>query len=69
MRVPSALGTMDMYVRARSKKKLNEGDVAPALLKAKTKDLPCIFLSNGEFTKKSLLLIEKEYKGLLIKKL
>jgi hypothetical protein len=67
--VPSAVGTMDMYVRARNKKKLNEGDVAPALLRAKTKDLPCLFLTNGEFTKKSLALINKEYKGIIIKQL
>ncbi|MCB1084333.1 MAG: hypothetical protein KDK61_08475, partial [Simkania sp.] len=64
VKVPSALGHMEMYCRAKNKKKLNEGDVAPALLKAKTKDLPCIFLSNGDFTKKSLAIIEKEYKGL-----
>lgn len=67
--VPSSVGSMEMYCRARNKKKLNEGDVAPALLKAKTKDLPCIFLTSGKFTKKSLELIEKEYKGLLIKNL
>lgn len=67
--VPSAVGSMDMYCRARNKKKLNEGDVAPALLKAKTKDLPCLFLTNGEFTKKALEIIKKEYKGILIKKL
>lgn len=67
--VPSAVGSMEMYCRARNKKKLTEGDVAPALLKAKIKDLPCIFLSNGDFSKKSLQVIDKEYKGLILKKL
>ena len=65
--VPSALGFVKYYVRARNKKKLNEGDVAPALLKAKQKDLQCLFLTNGEFTKKSLAIIDKEYSGILIK--
>jgi len=65
--VPSAIGTIKYYCRARNKKKLNEGDVAPALLKAKTKDLQCLYLTNGEFTKKALVLIKKEYSGLIIK--
>ncbi|MBN1175191.1 hypothetical protein JXA48_00965 [Candidatus Woesearchaeota archaeon] len=65
--VPSAIGTINYYCRARNKKKLNEGDVAPALLKAKQKDLQCLFLTNGEFTKKSLVMMKKEYQGLIIK--
>lgn len=65
--VPSAIGTINYYCRARNKKKLNEGDVAPALLKAKQKDLQCLFLTNGEFTKKSLAMMKKEYQGLIIK--
>ena len=64
--VPSAVGELKMYCRARNKKKLNEGDVAPALLKAKQLDLPCLFLTGGSFTKKSLALIEKEYSGVLL---
>lgn len=65
--VGSAIGTIKYYCRARNKKKLSEGDVAPALLKSKQKDLQCLFLTNGEFTKKSLELIKKEYSGLIIK--
>lgn len=67
--VPSGVGNLKMFCKARNKKKLTEGDVAPALLKAKTKELPCLFLTNGQFTKKSLGIINKEYKGLVIKNL
>lgn len=66
IRVHTDVGDMRMFARAKSKKKLNEGDVAPALLKAKTKELPCLFLTDGEFTKKSLKLMQHEYKGLII---
>jgi len=69
IQVPSGVGSLKMLCRARNKKKLNEGDVAPALLRAKTKDLPCLFLTTGVFTKKSLELIHKEYPGLIIKKI
>ncbi|MFP4119184.1 MAG: hypothetical protein ACLFTH_03965 [Candidatus Woesearchaeota archaeon] len=64
--VRTDVGKLKMFSRAKSKKKLNEGDVAPALLKAKTKELPCLFLTDGEFTKKSKRLMNTEYKGLLI---
>lgn len=69
VQVPSGIGRIKMLCRARNKKRLNEGDVAPALLKAKTKDLPCLFLTSGDFTKKSKELIAKEYKGVIIKKI
>ncbi|MGM5481431.1 MAG: hypothetical protein ACQESE_03395 [Nanobdellota archaeon] len=67
--VGTDVGELKMFARAKSKKKLNEGDVAPALLKAKTKELPCLFLTDGEFTKKGLKLMEHEYKGLMIDQL
>lgn len=67
--VETVIGDLRMFIRAKRKKKLNEGDVAPALLKAKTRELPCIFLTDGEFTKKSLKHMQQEYKGLVINKL
>jgi hypothetical protein len=67
IQVSSAVGRMDMFCLARNKKKLNQNDVAPALLKAKKHELPCFFLTNGAFTKKSKDIIKKEYKGVIIK--
>ncbi|MFP4523062.1 MAG: hypothetical protein ACOCQQ_00660 [Candidatus Nanoarchaeia archaeon] len=65
-KVPSAVGSLKMFIRAKDKKRLNEGDIAPALLRAKKHDLPCLFLTTGQFTKKSLKLIEEEYTGVII---
>lgn len=65
-KVPSAFGSLKMFIRAKDKKRLNEGDVAPALLRAKKLDLQCLFLTTGQFTKKSLSLIEEEYSGVII---
>lgn len=67
--LPTAVGPLQLYAHARNKKKLNEGDVAPALLKAKLFDLPCLYLYDGEFTKKALTIIEEEYKGIILKEL
>ena len=58
-----------MLCRCRNKKRLNESDVAPALLRAKSRDQFLLFLTPGEFTKKSKLLMDQEYKGLTIEQL
>lgn len=69
VRVPSAVGQMKMFCRAKEKKKMTEGDVAPALLKAKQRDLPLLFLARGDFTKKSKVMMKKEYSGLILKQI
>jgi hypothetical protein len=67
--VPSNIGNVLMLSRAKFKAKLNESDVAPILLSAKTMGIPALFVTNGDFTKKSLDLIKKTYTGLIINKL
>jgi len=69
IKLPTMIGDLEFLAYARNKKKLNETDAALALLKAKNEDLQCLFLTNGDFTKKSLQIINKEYKGMIIKKL
>jgi septum formation inhibitor MinC len=69
LRVPTAVGDITMLARAKSKKRLNESDVAPALLRAKNKNMFCLFLTQGDFTKKSQELMTKEYTGLIQKQL
>ncbi|MGE0793634.1 MAG: hypothetical protein AB7V77_05650 [Candidatus Woesearchaeota archaeon] len=69
LKVPSAVGNIIMLARAKDKKKLNETDVAPALLSAKLIDVTCLFLTTGEFTKKAQKEIETLYTGLIVTKL
>ncbi len=69
IQISSVVGEMTLLCRAKNKKRLTESDVAPALLRAKNKNLFCLFLTPGEFTKKSKELISKEYTGLMIKQL
>ncbi len=66
IKVPSNIGKIVMLARAKDKKKLNESDVAPALLASKMIDVSCLFLITGEFTKKSLKEIDKLYTGLIV---
>ncbi|MEA3398922.1 MAG: hypothetical protein U9R00_00190 [Patescibacteria group bacterium] len=69
VKISTSVGNINMLARAKNKKRLSENDVAPALLRAKNKDLFCLFLTPGEYTKKSEELISKEYTGLIRKQL
>lgn len=66
VKIPSALGTLDFYLIARNKKKINEGDLSLAYHKGQSNKLPILFLSTGIITKKAEKYIEKNLKGHLV---
>ncbi len=65
--VNSEIGAINFFVKYRDKKKLNEGDLSLAL--NESKNMPLIFLTTGELSKKTEKLMETEYKGILFRKL
>ena len=69
LRIPSAIGRLTYYAKAKSKKKSNDGDVAAALLTGQTKRLPTIYLTTGEVTKKAKEMTKKELRGVIIKEI
>jgi len=42
-----------IYCKAKDKSSISEGDLAPALIFAQSKKMPCLFISTGELTKKA----------------
>ncbi len=54
--VPSSVGTIDYYCKAKNKKKCTEGEIASAFVAAQLKKLPALFLTTGEITKKLKIL-------------
>jgi hypothetical protein len=58
-----------IYCKAKDKNTISEGDLAPALIFAQNKKMPCLFLSTGELTKKVELLITKEFSGLTFERI
>jgi hypothetical protein len=54
LEVPTAVGTITFFAKARSKKSSNDGDLAAAILKAKTYNLPALYLTTGNVTNKAL---------------
>ncbi len=58
-----------IYCKYKDKKTINEGDLAVALLSAKTKKMQCVFLTTGTLNKKAESMMEKELKELILEKI
>jgi hypothetical protein len=53
-----------IYCKAKDKSVISEADLAPALIFAQNKKMPCLFISTGELTKTASILITREFSGL-----
>jgi len=69
VKVPSNVGKLEYYCKAKNRKIINEGDLAYALIQGQAKRLPVIFLTNGELNKRAKEVLDKEIKGLVVVKL
>ena len=64
--LPSPVGNLRYYVKAKAKKKVNEGDLSTAFIKGQSKRLPVLFISKGEVSKKAQELLDVEFKGMKV---
>tara|TARA_Y100000310_G_C20689449_1_gene821246 strand:- start:331 stop:1320 length:990 start_codon:yes stop_codon:yes gene_type:complete len=69
VKIPTDIGNLAYMVKAKNKKKLNEGELLLAFTEAQNEKLPLIFLTNGETTKKAQEYMIKNMKGLVFKRL
>lgn len=67
--IPSEIGKLNYFVKVKSKKRVNEGDLSLARDKGRERKLPVLFLSKGDMTKKAKEYLEKNLKGYLIFKM
>lgn len=65
--VPSRIGSQEYYCRAKSKKKVNDGDLSSAYIQGQAAKLPVLFLITGELNKKAKEMLTEEFKGMLVK--
>ncbi|GIU69381.1 MAG: hypothetical protein KatS3mg002_0617 [Candidatus Woesearchaeota archaeon] len=54
------------YCVAKRKKTINEGDLSTALIYSQQKNMPCIFIADGNLTKKTESMLQKEFKNLTL---
>lgn len=64
--LPSPVGTLSYYCKARSKKKITDADISAAYVQGQIKKLPVIFLTDGELTKQAHAVLA-QLKGITIK--
>ncbi len=69
IKVPSSIGSVRYYCKARSKKRFNDSDLSNVYVQGEIKKLPVLFLITGELTKKAQALLEEQFKNLNVKKI
>lgn len=67
--VPSSIGTLDFYCKAKNKMRCSDGDISTVFLEGQRRKLPILFLTTGEITKKAITLLSSELKTVTVKKL
>jgi hypothetical protein len=67
--LPSSVGELRYYCKAKAKKSVNEGDVSAAFVQGQIRKLPVLFLSPGELAKKAKELVSNELSALTYKRL
>ncbi len=67
--VPSTVGNINYYCKAKSKKKVGDSDLASAFVKGQLKKLPVLFLTVGDLTKKAKEMLDEEFQNLKVKKI
>ena len=69
LEVPSGIGTLEYYCKAKNKSRISESDLSSAYIQGQIKKLPVLFLTKGELTKKAKEMLSKEFKNINISKL
>ncbi len=67
--VPSVVGNLQYYCRAKNKKRVSDSDLSSAYVKGQLKRLPVIVLSGGDLSAKAEEILKKELTSLTFKKI
>ena len=65
--IPSAVGHIEYYCKAKNKRKVNDSDISTAYVQGQLKKLPAMFLTTGDLTKKAKEMLSKEIKISILK--
>jgi len=66
VKIPSNVGELSFYVKAKNKKTVSNVDLMMAYSEGQKRNMPVLFLSNGRLTKKSEEYIKKELTGQVV---
>lgn len=69
LKVPSVVGSMTYFCKAKQKGKCDEKDLSAAYMEAQMKKLPLLFLYTGELTKKAQEMLDSgAFENVIVKK-
>jgi len=70
LRVPSVVGDITYFSKAKSKTRCDEKDLSAAYMEAQAKKLPLLFLYTNELNKKSLEMLDSGvFENVVVKKI
>lgn len=69
VKLPSPLGTLNYLLYAKDKNKISDADITLAHTEAQHHNLPLIFVSPGEMSKKASRLLDEKCKSMIFKQL
>jgi hypothetical protein len=67
--IPSSVGSLKYYCKAKAKQKCNDGDLSSAFVQGQVKKMPVLFLMSGQLTKKALQMLKTEFNNVTVKQL
>lgn len=67
--IPSNVGKLHYYCKARNKMRCNDGDLSTAYIQSQAQKLPILFLTTGDVTKKAGAMAAQEFKTMTIQKI
>lgn len=68
-KIPSNIGLISYYIKAKNKKTINEVDISLAYSEAQHKKMSCLIITTGKPTKKAITLIEKKFQGIILRQI
>lgn len=67
--LPSNIGNLTYFCKAKDKKRCNDGDLSSIFINAQRKKMPVLFITTGDLTKKANELLVNEFKSITFKKI
>ena len=67
--LPTVMGLVKYYCKAKQKQKVNDADLSAAYVQGQMKKLPVLFLTTGDITKKAQEMTEKEFTTMMVKRI
>ena len=67
--IPSVVGNLQYYCKARNKKRISDSDLSNAYVKGQFKKLPVLMISTGDLSTKAQEILSKELNNITFKKI